>query len=192
LTPRPAATGTTVPFSVPTGGLVQFDAIGTFTKRKNKKTQFVDLTTAPLTLWTSRDSSILIPPNPGLNGGNYITALAGCTCIQASNSGISSQSVPVGVYVDVATCTAAPCPAAAIRTGVPKAESTAAVSADSAGILMWSFDAGAELRGRIATGGDGSIYFITRDGILPGRGAPGKRIRCRYVGGLFLMSFQVF
>jgi outer membrane protein assembly factor BamB len=184
LTARPAATGTSVPSTVPTGGLVQFDAIGTFTKHKGKKTEFVDLTTAPLTFWTSRDSTILIPPNPGPNGGNYTTALAGCTCIQASNSGITSQSVPVGVYVDVATCTAVPCPGAAIRTGVPKAESTAAASADSAGVLMWSFDAGAELRGRIATGGDGSIYFITRDGILHGLDASGKTIMYRQAEGL--------
>src|SRR6266404_4344679 len=92
LTPRPAATSTSIPTSVATGGLVQFDAVGMFTKKKKKKTEFVDLTTAPLTLWTSRDSSILIPPNPGPDGGNYTIASAGCTCIQASNSGVSSQT----------------------------------------------------------------------------------------------------
>lgn len=178
LTPRPAATSTSV-----TTNPVQFDAIGTFTKKKKKKTEFVDLTTAPLTLWTSRDSSILIPPNPGPGGGNYTIGTAGCTCIQASNSGISSQTVAVGVLVDVATCTAAPCPTAAVRTGLPKAESTT-VGADSAGILMWSFDAGAELRGRIATGSDGSIYFITRDGVLHGLDSAGKTIMYRQAKGL--------
>jgi len=59
LTPRPEATSTSV-----TTNPVQFDAIGTFTKKK--KTQFVDLTIAPLTLWTSRDP------------GNFDSAKPGC------------------------------------------------------------------------------------------------------------------
>ena len=42
LTPRPAATNTNVPTGVPTGGMVSFDAIGTFTK--GSKTQFNDIT----------------------------------------------------------------------------------------------------------------------------------------------------
>src|SRR5258705_10577168 len=105
LTPRPEATSTSV-----TTNPVQFDAIGTFTKKK--KTEFVDLTIAPLTLWTSRDPGTLIPPNPGADGGNYTIGTAGCTCIQASNSGVGSQTVAVGVLVDVGTCTAVPCPTA--------------------------------------------------------------------------------
>ncbi len=182
LTPRPAATSTTV-----TTNPVQFNAIGTFTKKKKKKTEFVDLTTAPLTIWTSRDPGILIPPNPGPDGGNYTIGLPGCTCVQASNSGVSSQIVSVGVLVDVGTCTASPCPISTpvVRKGVPRAESTGAASAaDSAGILMWSFDAGAELRGRIATGSDGSIYFITRDNILHGIDSSGKTIMYRQAEGL--------
>src|SRR6266404_3690437 len=87
LTPRPTAISTSV-----TTNPVQFDAIGTFTKHKNKKTEFVDLTTAPLTFWTSRDPGTLIPPNPGPDGGNYTIGTAGCTCIQASNSGVGSQT----------------------------------------------------------------------------------------------------
>lgn len=191
LTPRPASTSTSVPSSVPTGGLVQFNAIGTFARKK--KIKFEDLTTAPLTLWTSQNPDILFPPSPGADGGNYTTGLAGCTCILASNSGISSQFVGVGVYVDVSTCPlcAAPLPTntptstptTAIRGG-PQAESTPAPSAQSAGILMWSFDAGAELRGRIATGGDGSIYFITRDGVLHGLDSAGQEIMHRQAEGL--------
>jgi len=186
LTPRPEATSTSV-----TTNPVQFDAIGTFTKKK--KTQFVDLTIAPLTLWTSRDPGTLIPPNPGADGGNYTIGTAGCTCIQASNSGVGSQTVAVGVLVDVGTCTAVPCPTPiatitptpAVR-GAPNAASTstAASAADSAGVLMWSFDAGAELRGRIATGVDGSIYFITRDGVLHGLNSSGKAIMYRQAEGL--------
>ena len=186
LTPRPEATSTSV-----TTNPVQFDAIGTFTKKK--KTEFVDLTTAPLTLWTSRDPGTLIPPNPGADGGNYTIGTAGCTCIQASNSGVGSQTVAVGVLVDVGTCTAVPCPTPiatitptpAVR-GAPNAASTsaAASAADSAGVLMWSFDAGTELRGRIATGVDGSIYFITRDGVLHGLDSSGKAIMYRQAEGL--------
>ena len=180
LTPRPAATSTSV-FTSP----VQFDAIGTFTKHKKKRTEFIDLTIAPLTLWTARDPSILIPPNPGPNGGNYTIGLGGCTCVQASNSGVSSQTVSVGVLVDVATCTASPCPISTpVVRGAPNAASTPVVSADSAGVLMWSFDAGAELRGRIATGLDGSIYFITGDGVLHGLDSSGKAIMHRRAEGL--------
>src|ERR1700719_3262201 len=52
LTPRPAATSTTIaPGSVPTGGPVAFNAIGTFTKKT--KTKLIDITAGPFTLWTS-------------------------------------------------------------------------------------------------------------------------------------------
>jgi outer membrane protein assembly factor BamB len=184
LTPRPAATSTSV-----TTNPVQFNSIGTFTKHKSKKIKFEDLTTAPSTFWTSQNTDILIPPLPGPDGGNYTTGLAGCTCIQASNSGVSSQFVGVGVLVDVSGCAPCPTPLPTITPtpkakGAPQAESTPAPSAQSAGILMWSFDAGAELRGRIATGGDGSIYFITRDGVLHGLDSAGNEIMRRQAEGL--------
>src|SRR5208282_223610 len=51
-------------------------------------------------------------------------------------------------------------------------------------ILMWTFDPGAELRGRIATGADGSIYFITRDGVLHGLNSAGKETLRRDADGL--------
>jgi len=49
---------------------------------------------------------------------------------------------------------------------------------------MWTFDPGAELSGRIATGADGSIYFITRDGVLHGLNSAGKEVMRRDADGL--------
>jgi hypothetical protein len=177
LTPRPIGTSTNVtgPTAVPT--TVAFDAIGTF--KKHSKIQYQDITTSAVTLWTSTDSNILTPPASGLNGGVYTTAQAGCVCVAASNSGVISQQIGVGVFVDVDTCpacptaipTATPTPKAA---AAPAALATPTAPARSAGVLMWVFDAGAELRGRIATGADGSIFFITRDGVLHGVDNSGK------------------
>jgi outer membrane protein assembly factor BamB len=48
---------------------------------------------------------------------------------------------------------------------------------------MWTFDPGAELRGRIAVGTDGSIFFITRDGVLHGLDSAGKEIMHRDAAG---------
>jgi outer membrane protein assembly factor BamB len=48
---------------------------------------------------------------------------------------------------------------------------------------MWSFDPGSELRGRIATGTDGSIFFITRDGVLHGLNSAGKEVIHRDAAG---------
>src|SRR3984957_3300190 len=160
LTPRPAATSTTIaPGSVPTGGPVAFNAIGTFTKKT--KTKLIDITAGPFTLWTSSDNTVLQAPPSGSMGGVYTTNLAGCACILASSAGVSSQFVPIGVYTPVETCplcaplpptptaTATSTPAAGVKS---VASSTPAASTHNAGVLMWTFDAGAELRGRIAVG----------------------------------------
>jgi outer membrane protein assembly factor BamB len=48
---------------------------------------------------------------------------------------------------------------------------------------MWTFDPGAELRGRIAVGADGSIFFVTRDGVLHGLDPAGKEFLRRDVDG---------
>jgi outer membrane protein assembly factor BamB len=193
LTPRPAATSTTIaPGSVPTGGTVAFNAIGTLTKKS--KTKFVDITTGPFTLWTSSDNTVFQAPPSGSEGGMYTTGFAGCACILASSSGVSSQFVGVGVYVDVGTCplcgppvptpTATATSAAAVRGALePASSSTPAPSSRNAGVLMWSFDPGAELRGKIATGADGSIYFITRDGVLHGLNSAGKEVMRRDAAG---------
>ncbi len=178
---------------MPTGGQVFFNAIGTFQKKRVSKPKFQDLTTAPGTLWTSLNPDILFPPASGPNGGIYTTGNTGCTCIQASNSGVISQSVLVGVYVaDLGVCgTPFPCPTplptvtpALKGNGAPAAQSTPGPSAQSAGILMWSFDTGAGLRGRIATGNDGSIYFITDDGVLHGVDSAGNETLRRQAEGL--------
>ncbi len=188
LTPRPAATSTTVsssaPNAVPTGGTVAFNVIGTFVQ--GFKAEYADITAAPLTFWTSTDNTILQAPASGPQGGIYTTGLAGCVCILASNSGVSSQFVGIGVYQDVNTCAQCPTPlpTATPKSGTPDASSTPAPSARSAGVLMWTFDPGAELRGRIATGADDSIYFITRDGVLHGLNSAGKETMHRDADGL--------
>jgi outer membrane protein assembly factor BamB len=103
---------------------------------------------------------------------------------------VSSQSVGIGVYQDVGTCplcAPAPTPTATptlVPAEKPAASSTPAPSARSAGVLMWTFDPGAELRGRIATGADGAIYFITRDGVLHGLNSTGKETMRRDADGL--------
>jgi len=187
LTPRPAATSTTLsssgPDAVPTGGTVPFNVIGTFIK--GFKAEYEDITAGPLTLWTSTDNSVLQAPASGPQGGIYTTGLAGCVCILASNSGVSSQFIGIGVYQDVDTCPLCPTPlpTATPKSG-PQASSTPAPSARSAGVLMWTFDSGAELRGRIATGANGSIYFITRDGVLHGLSSAGKETMRHDADGL--------
>jgi outer membrane protein assembly factor BamB len=191
LTPRPAATSTTIaPGSVPTGATISFNAIGTFTKKS--KTKFIDITAGPFTLWTSSDNTVLQAPPSGTMGGVYTTNLAGCVCILASSAGVSSQFVPIGVYTPVETCplcaplpptptaTATSTPAAGVKSA---SSSTPAASTHNAGVLMWTFDAGAELRGRIAVGADGSIFFITRDGVLHGLDSTGKEIMHRDAAG---------
>jgi outer membrane protein assembly factor BamB len=191
LTPRPSASPTNIvstgPDGVPTGGTIAFNAIGTFTRLKQTKTTFVDITFGAGTLWTSTDNTVLLAPPSGDMGGMFTTGFAGCVCILASSSGVSSQPVAIGVYDNLTTCgpggteflcptavptaTATPAPAGAVA---PNASSTAAPAARSAGILMWTFDPGSELRGQIAAGPDGSIFFITRDGVLHGVNSAGK------------------
>lgn len=187
LTPTTPATTTCVPTGLPTP--VQFNALGTFTKKS--KVKFMDLTTASATMWSSSNSNVLMAPLPGPNGGNFTTGVAGCACILASNSGISSQFVAVGVGVadcvddcPSSACSAAPTPTAtATADAIPAASSTAAQASRSAGVLMWTFDAGAELRGKIAAGADGSIFFITRDGVLHGLDSSGKQVLRRDAAG---------
>jgi hypothetical protein len=190
LTPRPAATSSTVmstgPDGVPTGGTVAFNAIGTL--KKNKVIKLLDITTGTSTLWTSTDNTVLLPPAPGPMGGMYTTGFAGCVCIFASSSGVSSQQVGIGVYTDVGGCpicpTALPTPTPTPKPAVmPGASSTPAASGRNAGVLMWTFDAGSEVRGRIAAGADGSIFFLTRDGVLHGLSSSGKEVMQQQAAG---------
>jgi len=187
LTARPTALPTTIePGSVPTGGTVSFNAIGTFAKKNQSKTKIADITTQPFTLWTSTDNAVFMAPLSGQMGGMYTTGDAGCVCILASSGGVSSQSVAIGVYVDVDTCPI--CEPAAATAAVrgpsePAASSTTAQSTRNAGVLMWTFDPGSELRGRIAVGASGSIFFITRDGVLHGLNSAGKEVMRRDAAG---------
>jgi outer membrane protein assembly factor BamB len=194
VTARASATSTFImPGSVPTGGTVAFNAIGTFTKKS--QTKLLDITFGTATLWTSTDNTVFQSPLSGPQGGVYTTGAAGCVCILASNSGVSSQFVSVGVYEDPNNpngglhCTpgvvfVCPIPSGAqTEAAQTEASSTAAQSARSAGILMWTFDPGAELRGRIAAGADGSIFFITRDGELHGLNSKGKETMRRDADG---------
>jgi outer membrane protein assembly factor BamB len=197
LTPRPAATSTNIvstgPGAVPTGGTVAFNAIGTL--KKQSKIMLQDITNGAVTLWTSTNNSVLQSPPSGPQGGMYTTGLAGCVCIQASNSNVGSQQVGIGVYDDINTCGPAggpflcpsplPTATATPKVRAPGASSTpaASVSSHSAGVLMWTFDPGSELRGRIAIGGDGSIFFITRDGVLHGLNSSGREVMHRDADG---------
>jgi outer membrane protein assembly factor BamB len=195
LTPSAAATSTNIvssgPDAVPTGGPVSFIAIGTFKKKSH--TKLVDITMGAATLWTSTDNSVFQSPATGAQGGVYTTGFAGCVCILASSSGVSSQFVSVGVYEDVnnpaggKNCVPSVpfvCPLPGAATGAQTTtSSTAAASARNAGVLMWTVDPGAELRGRIAVGADGSIFFITRDGVLHGVNSKGKEVMRRDADG---------
>ena len=183
MTPRPSATPTTVA----SGGLIQFNAQGTFLKGKSNFL-IQDITTSPGTLWSSSDSTILIPPPNTSQGGNYTGGVPGCACIKASSSGIVSPPLSIGVATDVTTCPA--CPSSFAVTGTAGAQqavqedtSPAVQVAQNAGVLMWTFDAGAELRGRIVTGDDSSAYFITRDGVLHGLDSNGKQFVRRQAYG---------
>lgn len=221
LTPRPAATTTCVPTAAPPTSVptlspspVAFNVIGTYTKRT--KAKWEDITAAPGTLWTSTNNSVLQAPPSGPQGGIYTTGLPGCVCILASNSGVSSQYVGVGVGVSNDACTGSgtpftcctgpgsgtcstpdsciedcpPCPTfspSVTPTPGPDSQptplSTPAPSEHSAGVLMWTFDSGAELRGPIVAGADGSIYFITRDDVLHGVDSAGRETLRRQAYG---------
>ena len=191
LAPRPSATSTEIePGSGPT--TAAFNAIGTFTKRS--QTKLLDITFGISTMWTSSDNTVLQSPPSGPQGGMYTTGAAGCVCIVASNSGVSSQFVSVGVFEDPMSptgglhCTpgvpfVCPIPGGAQTEASQTEASSSAASARSAGILMWTCDPGAELRGRIAVGADGSIFFITRDGELHGLNSKGKETMRRDADG---------
>src|SRR5208282_1646744 len=176
LTPRATASPTCIPTTAPlaTPTPVQFNAIGTYLKGKNNL-EYTDLTLNPFTFWFSTNPNVLQPPASGAQGGTYFPGAVPpggtCVCIHASNSNVSSQLVAVGVGDDgcPGNCPQCAPTATATMTGSPApgeqpdASSTPAAAARSAGVLMWSFDAGSQLRRRIASGADGSIFFITRD-----------------------------
>ena len=180
-TPKPTAMPTTIPAA---GATIGFNAQGTFVKGKNT-TELLDITTSVSTLWTSTDPTVMFP-----NGnGNYTALKTGCACVLASNSNVSSQFTLIGVVTPFSSCPA--CAPVTVSPGSANSEkvlqsaidATAAEPIQSAGVLMWTFDAGAELAGQIAVGADNSAYFITRDGVLHGLDSSGKEILHRRADG---------
>jgi outer membrane protein assembly factor BamB len=191
LTPTPTPVPTAMPTTVAAGGaIVNFNAQGLFVKGNKKPvTRLLDLTTSASTLWTSSNPSVLVPPANAAQGGAYAGGLPGCACVLASNSNVSSQQTNVGVSTPVGSCP--PCAGAILTPGGSDAEAAPRTLVDSsamqpvrsAGVLMWSFDAGADLAGQIAVGADNSAYFITRDGVLHGLDSSGKEILHRQAVG---------
>jgi outer membrane protein assembly factor BamB len=170
----------------PGGAVVNFNAQGLFAKGVNgKDTELLDITTSG-TLWTSSNPSVLVPPANFNQGGTFTGGVPGCACVLASNSNVGSNQTNVGVGTPVGTCP--PCAPVTLTPGAStgeKASHSAAAThpVRSAGVLMWTFDAGAELGGQIAVGADNSAYFITRDGVLHGLDSSGKEILHRQAGG---------
>ena len=180
-TPKPTAMPTTIPAA---GATIGFNAQGTFVKGKNT-TELLDITTSPSTLWTSSDPTVLGP-----NGdGNYTALKTGCACVLASNSNVTSNLTLIGVVTPFSSCPA--CTPVIVsrgssngpKTSAPTSDAAAAEPVQSAGVLMWTFDAGAELAGQIAVGANNSAYFITRDGVLNGLDSSGKEILHRRADG---------
>ncbi|HYL59608.1 MAG TPA: PQQ-binding-like beta-propeller repeat protein [Candidatus Acidoferrales bacterium] len=181
-----------MPTTVAAGGaMVNFNAQGLFVKGKNGTvTELLDLTTSASTLWTSSNPAVLVPPASFAQGGTYMGGAPGCACVLASNSSVGSQPTNVGVSTPVGTCP--PCAPVIVTPGGSSSEATtsptvadpsATQPVHSAGVLMWSFDAGADLAGQIAVGADNSAYFITRDGVLHGLDSSGKEILHRQAAG---------
>jgi outer membrane protein assembly factor BamB len=185
-TPKITPTATPVPTAMPTtvapaGATVNFNAQGLFVKgNKGTVTELLDLTTSASTLWTSSNPSVLVPPPTFSQGGTFTGGASGCACVLASNSNVGSQPTNVGVGTPVGTCP--PCSPVTVTPGGPSGAAPAQAP-HSAGVLMWTFDAGAELDGQIAVGADNSAYFITHDGVLHGLDSKGKEILHRQAGG---------
>ncbi|MFZ0889909.1 MAG: PQQ-binding-like beta-propeller repeat protein [Candidatus Binataceae bacterium] len=143
LTPCPAATTTTVP---------QGSAIAFHAQALTNNGLIRDITNAASTLWTSDNPSVLSPISG--QGGAYSGVSSGCACIVASSGSLSSLPVGVGVVPLAPSPTPTPC---LCPTPVATPSSTPVAGA---GVLQWTFDAGAPIRGRVAAAADGSAYFI--------------------------------
>jgi len=175
--PTPTAMPTAAPTSVVQSGTVAFGAQAA--EVLDGHTRYRDVT--DFVLWNSSDPNVVVPPVAG-EAGVFTGGTPGCACISASASDITGNEVSVGVFaVDnpPPICPECPTPlASAIAT--PHQDSTpiseSAPAGKSAGVLRWTEAAGAPLRGPIATGPNGSIYFITTDGVLHGLDAAGKTI----------------
>lgn len=160
-TPCPAVTAT---FSVPTGTpTVAFNAQATLSDAT-----LTDTTNTAL--WTTTNPSVLSPTG----NGRYNVLGGGTASIQASVGGVSSQSVPVAVCSSCA-------PSATIWSlspGQPESSQSA-----GAGVLQWTFAAGAPIRGRVLASSSGAaLTFVSADSILHSLASNGAEIFRRPVG----------
>ncbi|MGH7812568.1 MAG: PQQ-binding-like beta-propeller repeat protein [Candidatus Binataceae bacterium] len=173
MTMRPTAANT----SVESGDTIGFDAQAHVSR--GHKQGYEDITNT--VLWSSTAPSILIPPLPD-QPGVYTGGFTGCACVGASAASVISNSVTVGVNLDPNSCPTcqppSPTPTAALVGAAtpPESGGAPATGIRNAGVLMWTYDAGAPLRGPISVASDGSIYFITRDGFLHGIDSAGRSI----------------
>src|SRR5580658_6501822 len=188
LTPCPGATSTAISVQE----TINFIAQGTFTL--GTKTEILGLTDNSTTLWTSSNSQVLLPPLSG-QGGQFLGQSSGCACVNASSG--SQVSLPVGVAVETsaADCicpTPAPTPAptpkaGAVSASAQTAEATSSsapgAGGNSAGVLMWRYDAGARLGGPIVPAPNGHAYFITENGVLHAIDSLGHSAFTRLAGG---------
>jgi hypothetical protein len=86
------------------GGVIQFNAQGTYVAGNKKKPKFRDITNNASTSWLDQPANI-VQYN---SNGQYQAVANGCACVQVSVAGILSQSVSVTVGTPSPACT--PCP----------------------------------------------------------------------------------
>ena len=188
VTPHPEATDTATFID----GAINFNAQGV--NVKGTHTIIEDITNSPAVVWTSTNPSALLGPGPNQIGGTYTGSGVGCACIFASSAGIQSNQVGVQVFASP-TSTAFSCPEcptpSATPTASPAAEASAAAILENTlagagphGVLQWSYDAGARLKGPIVPSGDGKVYFIGGNSILRALDAHGNELYDRPSGGL--------
>ena len=178
----PMATSTAVSGS---GVSINFNAQGVLVK--GKQTTFTDITNAISTLWTSNNNppggaQVLQPPTSN-HGGLYTGQNDGCSCINATSSGITSRSITVGVGVSSGSC-----PPCAAVTPTPAAATAQILSAEgqnnSSATVLWTFDGNAPVAGPIVSGPDGTANFITSDRMLHSIDTSGHQVFDRPAGGL--------
>lgn len=168
-TPTPTMCPQATSTSVAAGDVIQFHADGLFSKKT--QTMVMDITDNKQTNWTTSNSASLLPPTQG-SGGSYTGVQPGCACIAATAGGISSLQVGITVYPTAgATPSCPPCPtplptAAPAALKASAAVSTVSTDSSPAGVMQWSFDAGATLSGSVAGAPDATAYFATSDSTL--------------------------
>jgi outer membrane protein assembly factor BamB len=169
------------------GAQIGFTAQGFLTKKN--QSMYQDITNGAGTLWTTTDQHVLQSPSQG-QGGLYTGASNGCVCITANASGISSLPVDITVGAPGSACPLCPTPtvtpsptptAAVVHPGGPDAMATPGASSGS--VYSWMFDAHSAVRGSLAAGPNGQVYFVTSDSTLHALDAKGDQVFDRPAGG---------